>query len=100
MVSSPPLRSPENHVIPTLPPTGNKYRLVPGTNRNELTVPSTENILVSDAESAQPNRAQARKHLCVQKAHISLWKIARKIYKLFVFISYYALRLIPILPLL
>lgn len=25
----PPLRSPENHVIPTLPPTGNKYRLVP-----------------------------------------------------------------------
>ena len=71
-----------------------------GTNRNELTVPSTENILVSDAESAQPNRAQARKHLCVQKAHISLWKIARKIYKLFVFISYYALRLIPILPLL
>ena len=36
----------------------------------------------------------------VQKAHISLWKIARKIYKLFVFMSYYALRLIPILPLL
>ena len=71
-----------------------------GTNRNELTVPSTENILVSDAESAQPNRAQARKHLYVQKAHISLWKIARKIYKLFVFMSYYALRLIPILPLL